>query len=113
MGQKTQLLKIIQSINDRAHNKKLLLLAGPAHLARKKNGVLAAVLMVQIEVDYTQHIADDDTRELRCTLTTNTKSAFQSVNRIHCYNVLCSDDKLKERFALFFAKIHKGKNIAC
>ena len=108
VGQKNLLLKIIQSINDRAHNKELLLLAGPAHLAGKKNGVLAAALMAQMEVDYAQHIVEDDAREIRCILTTDAKAAFQSASRKHCYDVLCSDDKLKERFAPFFAKTHKG-----
>ena len=53
-------------------------------------------------------IVEDDAKEIRCILMTDAKAAFQSVGRKHCYDVLCSHDKLKKKFALFFAKTHKG-----
>ena len=108
VGQKNLLLKILQSINDRAYNKEFLHLAGPAHLAGKKNGVMAAALMALMEVDYAQHVVEEDPSQIRCILTTDAKAAFQSASRKHCYEVICTDAKLKERFAPFFAKTHKG-----
>ncbi len=39
--------KLITSIQGRADDKALVALAGPAHLAGKPNGVLAAVIMTQ------------------------------------------------------------------
>jgi hypothetical protein len=42
---KNVLYKIMTSIQGRAHDKTLVQLAGPGHLAGKKNGVLAAVTM--------------------------------------------------------------------
>jgi len=108
VGQKNLLLKILQSINDRAYNKEFLHLAGPAHLAGKTSGVLAAAVMAQMEVDYAQHVVEEAPDMIRCILTTDAKAAFQSSSRKHCYEVLCKDPKLKERFAPFFAKTHKG-----
>ena len=81
MGQKTLLLKIVQSINDSAHNKELLLLAGPAHFSGKKNGVLAAALMAQMQGDYARRIVKDNTTEIIRILTTDVKSTLQSVSR--------------------------------
>jgi hypothetical protein len=108
VGQKNLLLKILQSINDRLYNKEFLHLSGPAHLAGKKNGVMAAALMALMEVDYAQHVVEEDPSKIRCILTTDAKAAFQSASRKNCYEVLCKDAKLKERFAPFFAKTHKG-----
>ena len=90
----------------RARYKTLLFLAKPAHLTGKKNGVLTTALMTQMEGDYSQHIVEDDTSKIRCILSTDTKSAFQSASRKHCYELLSSDNKLKEIFAAFFAKKH-------
>ena len=83
-------------------------LAGPAHLAGKPSGVLAAAIMAQIELDYAQFVTEDDPDDIRCILTTDAKAAFQSASRNNCYRVLCTDDTLKERFAPFFAHAHKG-----
>ena len=37
-------------------------LAGPAHLAGKPNGVLAALIMAQMELDYMQRVAESNVR---------------------------------------------------
>ena len=108
VGSKNLLLKMLQSINDRVHDKELVHLAGPAHLAGKRNGVLSAALMAQMEIDFAQYVVESDPDIIRCILTTDAKAAFQSASRKHCYEVLCSEPSLKERFAPFFAKTHKG-----
>ncbi len=99
MGSKNLLYKLITSIQGRAHNKTLVALAGPAHLAGKPNGVLAAAIMAQMELNYMQHVAVSDENKIRCILTTDAEAAFQFANRRHCYEVLCSEATLKERFA--------------
>ena len=83
-------------------------LAGPAHLAGKPNGVLAAAIMAQMELDHMQREAESDAGSIRCILTTDAEAAFQSASRKHCYEVLCSEATLKDRFAPFFAHTHKG-----
>ena len=92
----------------RISDKALVALAGPAHLAGKSNGVLAAAIMAQMELDYSQYVTEENPDDIRCILTTDAKAAFQSASRYNCYKVLCSDDNLKERFAPFFAHTHKG-----
>ena len=81
------------------HIQRATLLTKPAHLAEKKNGVLAVALTAQMEDDYAQYIVEGDANEVSYILTTNEKAAFQSVSRKYCYEVLCSDDKLMEQFA--------------
>ena len=108
VGQKNILYKIITSILGRTNNKALVDLAGPAHLAGKPSGVLAAAIMAQMELDYSQFVTEDDPTNIRCTLTTDARAAFQSASRKNCYKVLCTEDSLRERFAPFFAHAHKG-----
>ena len=108
VGQKNLLYKIMTSLISRTHDKTLVQLAGPAHLAGKPNGVLAAALMAQMELDYSQRVAESGDPSIRCILTTDAESAFQSTSRKHCYQVLCSDPTLQERVAPFFAHTHKG-----
>ena len=108
VGQKNILYKIITSILGRTNNKALIDLAGPAHLAGKPSGVLAAAIMAQMEIDYSQIVVEEDPQNIRCILTTDAKSAFQSASRNNCYKVLCTEDTLRERFAPFFAHAHKG-----
>jgi hypothetical protein len=103
VASKNCLYKIITSILGRVHDKALVKLAGPAHLAGKPSGVLAAALMAQMELDYA-HFSDE---EVRCILTTDAKAAFQSASRNHCHKVLCTEDTLREEFAPFFAHVHK------
>ena len=101
--------KLITSIQGRAYDKALVALAVPAHLAGKPNGVLAAAIMAQMELDNMQCEADEsETGRVRCILTTDAEAAFQSASRKHCYDVLCSEATLKDRFAPFFAHTHKG-----
>ena len=57
------------SILGRTNDKALVRLAGPAHLAGKPSGVLAAAIMAQIELDYTQFVIEDDPEDIRCILT--------------------------------------------
>ncbi len=65
--------------------------------------------MAQMELDYMQRVAKSDDDNIRCILTTDAEAAFQSAGRRHCcYEVLCSEATLKERFAPFFAHINKG-----
>ena len=90
------------------HDQALVKLAGPGHLAGKPNGVLAAAFMAQMELDYAQYVVESDPDNIRCILTTDAKSAFQSASRKHTYEVLCSEGTLKERFAAFFAHTHKN-----
>ena len=108
VGQKNILYKIMTSILGRTNDKALVRLAGPAHLAGKPSGVLAAAIMAQMELDYAQFVVEDDPEDIRCVLTTDARAAFQSASRRNCYKVLCTDDTLKERFAPFFAHAHKG-----
>ena len=108
VGQKNTLYKITTSILGRINNKALVDLAGPAHLAGKPSGVLAAAIMAQMELDYAQFLAEDAPENIRCILTTDAKAAFQSASRNNCYKVLCTEDTLRERFAPFFAHAHKG-----
>ena len=108
VGQKNILYKIMMSILGRTNDKALVRLAGPAHLAGKPSGVLAAAIMAQMELDYAQFVVEDDPEDIRCVLTTDARAAFQSASRRNCYKVLCTDDTLKERFAPFFAHAHKG-----
>ena len=108
VGQKNILYKIITSILGRTNDKALVDLAGPAHLAGKPSGVLAAAIMAQMELDYSQFVVEDDPDDIRCILTTDARAAFQSASRNNCYKVLCTDDTLRERFAPFFAHAHKG-----
>ena len=107
-GQKNLLYKLMTSLMGRKHNKSLVQLAGPAHLAGKPNGVLAAALMAQMELDYAQRVAEGETPSIRCILTTDAESAFQSTSRKHCHQVLCSEPTLREQVAPFFAHTHKG-----
>ena len=65
-------------------------LAGPAHLAGKPNGVLAAAIMAQMKFDYMQRVAESNVEDIRCILTTDAEAAFQSASRKNCYEVLCS-----------------------
>ena len=102
------LYKLMTSQLGRKHDKVLVQLAGPAHLAGKPNGVLAAALMAQMEIDYAQRVTESDDLSIRCILTTDAESAFQSTSRKHCYEVLCSEPTLKEQLAPFFAHTHKG-----
>ena len=95
MGSKNLLLKMLQSINDRVHDKELVHLAGSAHLA-KRNVVLSAALMAQMEIDFAQYVVESNPDIIRCILTTDAKTAFQSASRKHCYEVLCSEPSLKE-----------------
>ena len=108
VGGKNLLYKLITSIQGRAYDKALVALAGPGHLAGKPNGVLAAAIMAQMELDYMQRVAESDADTIRCILTTDAEAAFQSASRKHCYEVLCSEATLKDRFAPFFAHTHKG-----
>ena len=108
VGCKHLLYKLITSIQGRAYDKALVTLAGPAHLAGKPNGVLAAAIMAQMELDYMQRVAESSADSVRCILTTDAEAAFQSASRKHCYDVLCSEETLKDRFAPFFAHTHKG-----
>lgn len=108
VGQKNLLYKIITSLLGRTNDKALVGLAGPAHLAGKSSGVLAAAIMAQMELDYAQFVVEDNSDDIRCVLTTDAKSAFQSASRNNCYKVLCTEDTLRERFAPFFAHAHKG-----
>jgi hypothetical protein len=108
VGGKNLIYKIITSIQGRVHDKALVALAGPAHLAGKPNGVLAAAIMAQMELDYMQRVAESNVEDIRCILTTDAEAAFQSASRKNCYEVLCSEATLKERFAPFFAHTHKG-----
>ena len=62
----------------------LVALTGPAHLAGKPNGVLAAAIMAQMELDYIQRVAEADADSIRCILTTDAEAAFQSASRKHC-----------------------------
>ena len=61
-----------------------------------------------MELDYMQRVAESDANDIRCILTTDAEAAFQSASRKHCYEVLCSEATLKDRFAPFFAHTHKG-----
>jgi hypothetical protein len=61
-----------------------------------------------MELDYMQCEAESVTGRVRCILTTDAEAAFQSASRKHCYDVLCSEATLKDRFAPFFAHTHKG-----
>ena len=108
MEQKNILFKIINSILGRTNDKALVDLAGPAHLAGKSSGVLAAAIMAQMELDYSQFVAEDNPDDVRCVLTTDAKAAFQSASRHNCHKVLCTEDTLRERFAPCFAHAHKG-----
>jgi hypothetical protein len=65
-------------------------------------------MMAQMELDYAQFVAEEDPDDIRCVLTTDAKSAFQSASRNNCYKVLCTEDTLRKRFAPFFAHAHKG-----
>jgi len=78
VGQKNTLYKIMVSILGRTNDKALVDLAGPAHLAGKSSGVLAAAIMAQMELDYAQYIVEENPNDIRCILTTDAKSAFQS-----------------------------------
>ncbi len=97
MGDKNLLYKLITYIQGREHDKALVALAGPAHLANKPTRVLAAGIMAQMELDYMQRVAESDEDIIRCILTTNSEAAFQSASRRNCYEVLCSEATLKER----------------
>ena len=66
-------------------------LAGLVHLAGKPNGVVAAALMTQMELDYMQRRLELDPNDIRVILTTDAEAAFQSTSRKHCYDVLCSE----------------------
>ena len=55
-----------------------------------------------------QRVAESNEDSVRCILTTDAEAAFQSANRKHYYDVLCSEETLKDRFAPFFAHTHKG-----
>ena len=76
------------SILGRKNEKALVDLAGPAHLAGKSSGVLAAAVMAQMELNYAQYVAEDNPKDIRCILTTDAKSAFQSASRHNCYKVM-------------------------
>ncbi len=76
MGGNNLLYKFITSIQGRAHDKALVALVGPAHLAGKPNGVLAAAIMAQMELDYMQRVAESDKDNIRCILTTDGEAAF-------------------------------------
>ena len=76
VGCKNLLYKLIASIQGRAYDKALVALAGPAHLAGKPNGVLAAAIMAQMELDYMQRVAESDANDIRCILTTDAEAAF-------------------------------------
>ena len=52
VGQKNTLYKLMVSILGRTNDKA----AGPAHLAGKSSGVLAAAIMAQMELDYAQYV---------------------------------------------------------
>jgi hypothetical protein len=78
VGGKNLLYELITSIQGRAHDKALVALFGPAHLAGKPNGVLAAAIMAQMELDYMQRVAESDEDNIRCILTTDAEAAFQS-----------------------------------
>ena len=56
VGQKNLLYKLMTSLMGRTHDKALVQLAGPSHLAGKPNGVLAAALMAQMELGYAQRV---------------------------------------------------------
>ena len=58
------------SLMGRTHDKTLVQLAGHAHLAGKPNGVLAAALMAQMELDYSQRVAESGNSSISCILTT-------------------------------------------
>ena len=64
--------------------------------------------MAQMELDYMQRVAESDADTIRCILTTDAEAVFQSASRKHCYDVLCSEATLKDRFAPFFAHTYKG-----
>ena len=104
VASKNCVFKIISSVLGRVNDAALVELAGPSHLAGKPNGVLAAATMAAMELDYAQTV---DSEEVRCILTTDAKSAFQSASRNNCYKVLCTDDILREDVAPFFAHVHK------
>ena len=44
-------------------------------------GVLAAAIMAQMELDYAQYVVEENPNDIRCILTTDAKSAFQSASR--------------------------------
>ena len=104
IGQKNLLLKIITAIQGRLFDKDLHRVAGPAHLAGRRDGVLAVAVMTQMELDYSQCNPD----KTRCILVTDAKAAFQSASRRHCYEMLQADDSLRAHLAPFFAKQHQG-----
>jgi hypothetical protein len=104
ISQKNFLLKLITSIQGRLYDKDLHKLAGPAHLAGRKDGVLSAAIMTQMELDY----AKANPQKTRCILLTDAKSAFQSASRRHCLETLQSDATLNSHLAPFFAKQHLG-----
>ena len=108
VGQKNILFKIINSILGRTNDKALVDLAGPAHLSGKSSGVLAAAIMAQMELDYSQFVAEDNPDDVRCVLTTDAKAAFQSASRHNCHKVLCTEDTLRERFAPFLHILTKA-----
>ena len=95
-------------MHGRKYDETLVQLAGPAHLAGKPNGFLAAALMAQMELDFMQCTAESDPDKITVILTTDAKSAFQSTSRKNCYEVLGSEPTLRERFAPFFAHTHMG-----
>ena len=59
--------------------------------------------MTQMELDYMQRRVELDPNDIRVILTTDAEAAFQSTSRKHCYDVLCSEPTLRDRFAPFFA----------
>ncbi len=40
-----------------------------------------------MELDYAQFVAEEDPDDIKCVLTTDAKSAFQSASRNNCYKV--------------------------
>ena len=50
------------------------------HLAGKSSGVLATAVMAQMELDYAQYVVEEISNKIRCILTTDAKSAFQSAS---------------------------------
>ena len=104
IGQKNLLLKIITAIQGRLYDKDLHRVAGPAHLAGRRDGVLAVAVMTQMELDYSQCNPD----KVRGILVTDAKAAFQSSSRRHCHATLQADDSLRVHLAPFFAKQHQG-----
>ncbi len=55
-----------------------------------------------------QRVAELDEDNIRCILTTDAEAAFQFASRRHCYEVLCSEATLKERFAPFFLTLTRA-----